>query len=181
MQKYVLVLSLICAFTSIGCDAVEEEAPEEVLVPLAEGNRWTMSRAKGDVRTESFIEVAEPRVVDDTLRFLLVDRSFGESSTLYVVHNGADGFYMYDPYGLAHFFKFPVPEEERYTAPDRTTGGERTIEVVRETITVPAGSFDSYRYEAYEDSFFWLAPGVGFVKFSFGDFLAGELVSYELH
>ena len=175
-------LFLVAACDSAGPDPDLADGP---ILPLATGNAWVYESA-GDPPFR--LEVGAPAEVDGEPYFRLVVSEGGQVSDEdeYVravgegaVPLGAELLYTAplgggELYREATVYRYPVAEGT-YEA------GGRSYTVVRERVTVPAGTFEVVTYSGYDGdptvsaSF---APGVGIVRFFDGQ-SARELVSYQ--
>jgi len=155
--------TLVSACDSGGSNGNSAESTD-VLIPLEVGNEWIAEtdrgrRVEASVSRDSVVEITEERQQEDfTFSIQIEKHSDG-------IRIGEDLSTDDDSFVL----RYPIEDGATYEYTD--PGGDETFEVsvTRQSITVPAGSFDCLMYtiqeEGDEDSQrAWIKPGTGPVR-----------------
>lgn len=182
-----LLLLMACDTTTTLNEAPPEEEPEEIppakgkILPLRPSTQWIYD-VKQSTRELTIAATGRTDKVRgeeyDVLAFRV--KQDDQVWNKYIrVRETEEGLYLMDV-GTEFYFKYPVELKDgkaSYTYSDWRT------RVEKETITVPAGSFECLRYihDQPPELVIWqycLVPGVGFVEYHYGSH-GSQLVSHR--
>ena len=187
-----LCIALIMTGTLVSaCDSGGNDGEQaDVLIPIEVGNEWTADATdeRGDLEPRTGTLSAE---ITDTEK---VSVAFAELSGTVGIGREEDDvvidlsrFYegegFYD--GGSMRLRYPVETGTTYQFTD-TENRQFQVEVSRESVSVPAGSYDCLLYEIVESPpgevsrRIWVKPGVGPVKFTATD-ITVELTSTNVN
>jgi hypothetical protein len=183
-----LPLLLFSALLLTGCDSSDSNSPEagETLIPLVEGNEWTMSvegRSVPDGQTVTLRMSGEENIRGETYRQIDYATSDGFNGESALVARTSDrGLYIArrdveDLYGFE--LRRTVSDGDTYVHTDER-GNSYDVIVSEQSITVPAGTFDVMAYRVTRQSngntdTAFIAPGIGPVQLDF----RGEIYRLE--
>ena len=188
----VLLLLLFSALLLPGCDSSDSSSPEaaETLIPLVEGNEWTMSvegRFVPDGQTVTLRVSGEENIRGETYRRIDYATSDGlNRESALVARTLERGLYIARPdiedsgiqlYGFE--LRSAASDGNAYVHTDER-GNSYDVSASEQTITVPAGTFDVLAYRVTRQSngktdTAFIAPGLGPVQLDF----RGEIYRLE--
>lgn len=192
--RWKLLFSIACLFLLAACDTTttlsevpSEEEQEEVppakgkILPLRPSTQWVYD-VKQSIRELTIAATGGTDTVRGEEYDILAFRVKQDDQAWYEyirVRETEEGLYLMDV-GTEFYFKYPIELKDgkaSYTYSDWHT------RVEKETITVPAGSFECLRYihNRPPELVIWqycLVPGIGFVEYHYGTHLS-QLVSYN--
>lgn len=182
----------LCACSLIGSsdqieDSVIKISDATRLVPLVQGNQWTLERRQNGGESN----MRYTATVGDTVKlrghiyhqYVRRDISGAVLSGDDYFRNTSRGTYTLYHTGRVSdesvFLKYPVEDGETYQYTD-VRGITFTYQVERKVVEVPAGNFEVYVYSGYDPSTtVAVHPGIGIIKIS-SPVGSDVLVSYDI-
>jgi len=183
---YTNILSLSVIFLGVfalgGCDSGPsgpgDPDDNSTLIPLEEGNTWTMQVAEGFVDQVEFYVGSTVTVNGDTYREIEITATSpgrDDFTNRYVARQEAEGLYIARPdtvdggvqlYGFE--LRTSASEGDAYVHTDER-GNAYDVSVSEQTITVQAGTFDVLAYRAVRQSsgavdITYIAPSIGPIR-----------------
>lgn len=145
------------------------------IIPLAVGNYWKFVNKQGETE---YARVLAMLNIDGNVWFKYRELS---DEDIFIVRNTSKGQVELDAdtNKPVVVFKYPVKKETTYKQ-----FGNLTKVSPKQTVTVPAGTFETYLYNfsvADPDNqiWMWVAPGIGPIKSAINDDVF-ELVEYKI-
>jgi hypothetical protein len=188
MKKFVLAilpLLILISCEEDGVSPVKSDYDSEVLIPLKLGNTWETIRKEFDSdgqvtrQTEAEIFLVDKKNIGGKEHYFTVDYISQKDTIWDTFSNDSFGSHLGQLFGEAHInalkLKYPCSEGDNYDLVTTAGIGKVTIESVRESITVGAGTFDCIKYKheimvdsfgevIYNRGFTWASPGIGIIK-----------------